>query len=139
MATLVAGGLSQRARVLLLGTDSPGLPDRHFAGAVAALDGADVVLGPHEDGGFWCLGVRGGPQALWGNSWLDDLDWEAQTTRSQVEERVHRMGLRLAFAPTWGDINHKADLERIRTLLASERDRAQETLTEIEHLQVGGP
>jgi glycosyltransferase A (GT-A) superfamily protein (DUF2064 family) len=132
MATLVAGGLSQRARVLLLGTDSPGLPDRHLAGAIAALDGADVVLGPHDDGGFWCLGVRGGPQALWGNTWLDDLDWEAEKRREQVEERLRRMGLRLAYAPTFGDINHAADLPRIQALLASERDRAPETLAEIE-------
>lgn len=128
MATLVAGALAQRGKVLLLGTDSPALPETHLAAAVAALDGADLVLGPHSDGGFWCLGVRGGPPALWGNTWLDDLDWETDATLAQVEARARRIGLTVARAPDWFDVDRSGDLPRLRSVVAAEPDRAPETL-----------
>lgn len=127
MATLVVGGLSQRARVLLLGTDSPGLPETHLAAALAALDDADIVLGPTADGGFWCLGVRSGPPPLWGNSWLDDLDWDADNTRAQVEQRARALSLRVAHVPDWFDIDHAEDLEAMRQLLDEDTERAPET------------
>jgi rSAM/selenodomain-associated transferase 2/rSAM/selenodomain-associated transferase 1 len=128
MATLVAGALGQRSRVLLLGSDSPGLPETHLAAAVAALDGADLVLGPHRDGGFWCLGVRGGPPALWGNTWLDDLDWETDATLRQVEARAQRIGLVVARAPEWFDVDRERDLPRLREALGADPERAPETL-----------
>jgi rSAM/selenodomain-associated transferase 1 len=138
MATLVAGALSQRERVLLLGTDSPGLPESHVAEAIAALDRADIVLGPHEDGGFWCLGVRGGPPALWGNTWLDELDWEAPGTRGQVEQRAAALGLGVALAPEWFDVDREADLGRLRSSLAGEPERAPETLAALGQLDAAG-
>lgn len=131
MATLCAGALAQRARVLLLGTDSPGLPLPHVAAALAALDDADLVAGPVRDGGFWCLGVRGGPQALHGNTWLDGLDWERPGTLAQVEERARRLGLRVARAPEWWDVDVAADLGALRELLAAEPERAPETAAEL--------
>jgi len=131
MATLCAGGLGQRARVLLLGTDSPGLPVAHVAAALAALDGADLVAGPARDGGFWCLGVRGGPQALNGNTWLDGLDWERPDTLAQLDERARRIGLRLAQAPPWWDVDVAGDLAPLRELLAAEPERAPETAAEL--------
>jgi rSAM/selenodomain-associated transferase 2/rSAM/selenodomain-associated transferase 1 len=127
MATLTAGALSQRDRALLLGTDSPGLPDEHLSAALAAQDDADIVLGPLEDGGFWCLGVRKGHQSLWGNTWLDDLDWTVDATRTAVEERARRLGLSVAFAPTWFDVDRVADLDRLRGVLWADEDRAPET------------
>lgn len=127
MATLTAFALSQRARVVMLGTDSPGLPDTHLAAALAALDDADIVLGPNRDGGFWCLGVRGGPPALWGNTWLDELDWDVDATLSQVEERARRMSLKVAYAPEWFDIDHEDDLGAMCQLLDEDPERAPET------------
>jgi glycosyltransferase A (GT-A) superfamily protein (DUF2064 family) len=127
MATLAAGALAQRERVLLLGTDRACLPDAHLAAAVAALAGADVVLGPDHSGGLWCIGVRGGHHALWGNTWLDDLVWSADTA-AQVQERAWRLGLTVARAPEWFDVNVPEDLPRLRAALARDPDRAPETL-----------
>ncbi|HEX5012068.1 MAG TPA: TIGR04283 family arsenosugar biosynthesis glycosyltransferase [Planctomycetota bacterium] len=131
MATLCAGALGQRGRVLLLGTDSPGLPVTHIAGALAALADADVVLGPAADGGFWCLGVRGGPQSLNGNTWLDGLAWHQPDTLAQVEDRARRIGLRVARAAPWWDVDRESDLPSLRALLAAEPDRAPETALEL--------
>ncbi len=127
MATLVAGALSQRDRALLLGTDSPALPDGHLHAALKLLDDHDVVMGPHADGGFWCLGVRSGHQALWGNTWLDELDWTADATREQVLDRAARMGLSVGEAPGWFDVDRGDDLERLRDVLSHDADAAPET------------
>ena len=131
MATLAAGAIAQRGRALLLGTDSPGLPAAHLEAALAALDRADLVLGPHTDGGFWCLGVRAGHPSLWGNTWLDDLDWEPDATRAQVEERARRMGLSVAHAPEWFDVDRAVDLVPLRRMLAADPERAPATREEL--------
>jgi len=164
MATLVARALAQREQVLLLGTDSPSLPVGHLAAAIAALQRADVVLGPASDGGFWCLGVRGGPAALWGNTWLDDLAWDvgsmrtdgtlepmpgstaaatrepAPGTMEQVQARLRRMGLTVALAPAWYDVDVEPDLQRLRADLAADPERAPMTLALLPaDGQPGGP
>ena len=128
MATLAAGALAQRERVLLLGTDRACLPETHLAAAVGALSGADVVLGPDPAGGLWCLGVRRGAPALWGNTWLDELDWRAGDTAGQVRERARRLGLTVAQAPEWLDVSGADDLPRLRAALARDPERAPETL-----------
>lgn len=136
MATLIAGALDQRDRALLLGTDSPGLPLEHVTAALGALSGptataapggADLVMGAHEDGGFWCLGARAGHAALNGNTWLDDLDWETPGTRARVQQRAKALGLRVAEAPGWFDVDRGADLDRLRGVLWADAERAPET------------
>ena len=127
MATLVAGALDQRERVLLLGTDSPTLPVEHLEAALQLLDDADLVLGENPDGGFWCLGVRRGPACFYGNTWMDDLDWDRPDTRAQVEERAAQLSLKVAHVAPWHDVDQVDDLETLRTLLLGEPDRAAET------------
>lgn len=121
MARLLGDGLNDVDGVLLLGTDSPGLPGEHLAEALAALDSADVVLGPCENGGFWCLGLSADARQrcpnLADNSWLDDIDWSAQDTRPAVEARARELGLTVAHAPSWFDVDHGSDLPRLKDAL----------------------
>jgi rSAM/selenodomain-associated transferase 1 len=46
-------------RVLLVGADCPTVDGAYLAAAVAALDEADVVLGPAVDGGYTLIGAHG--------------------------------------------------------------------------------
>jgi rSAM/selenodomain-associated transferase 1 len=43
--------------VLFFGSDAPDLGLGHVRAAIAALERAAVVIGPAEDGGYWCLGL----------------------------------------------------------------------------------
>ena len=45
-------------RVVLLGTDIPGLKTRHLEEAFRALEDRDLVLGPSTDGGYWLMGLN---------------------------------------------------------------------------------
>lgn len=44
------------ARIVLIGADSPTLPQAIIDDAFAALDASDVVLGPATDGGYYLVG-----------------------------------------------------------------------------------
>src|SRR5215216_1501130 len=53
-----AGGLGaalRRSQAALVAADMPHLEARRYAEALAALDGADVVIGPSGDGGYYLL------------------------------------------------------------------------------------
>ncbi|MSP66626.1 MAG: DUF2064 domain-containing protein [Alphaproteobacteria bacterium] len=45
--------------VVLIGADIPAIGTAHIARAFAALQAADLVFGPAEDGGYWLVGARG--------------------------------------------------------------------------------
>lgn len=49
-------------RVVLVGTDIPGLSRRHVEDAFAALGRHDAVFGPAADGGYWLVGLRRRPR-----------------------------------------------------------------------------
>jgi rSAM/selenodomain-associated transferase 2 len=46
------------SRVVLFGTDIPGLSERHLSEALQALEERDLVLGPSTDGGYWLMGLK---------------------------------------------------------------------------------
>ena len=119
MARLAARALADGRDVLLLGTDSPGLPPAHVDAALALLERHDVVLGPVPDGGFWCLGLsrRAADRARPG--WLDGIDWSLDATRAAVGERARQLGLDLALAPASFDIDRADDLPALRARLAA--------------------
>ena len=45
-------------RVILHGTDIPGLTTQHIDDAFDALKSHDLVLGPSTDGGYWLIGLK---------------------------------------------------------------------------------
>jgi rSAM/selenodomain-associated transferase 2 len=119
------------AAVLLLGTDSPALPSSSLSAALKALSTADIVLGPCENGGFWCLGVNARASQRCAEvalaTWLDDLDWSQQDTRPAVESRANAWGLTVAHAPSWFDVDYGTDLPRLDRALRDAPLRAPRT------------
>jgi len=51
--------LDRPGRILVIGSDIPGITRNHIARAFRALDGAHFVFGPAPDGGYWLIGRRG--------------------------------------------------------------------------------
>src|SRR5438105_2820372 len=48
---------SANARILFFGVDSPDVPTSRIQRSGELLLASDVVVGPSEDGGYWCLGL----------------------------------------------------------------------------------
>lgn len=109
LAALFAQGYR---RVVLIGSDLPHLPPQTFRlGFESLRQGAEVVLGPSADGGYYLIGLTR-PQPR-----LFDLPMSTSDVLRQTLERVERLGLRLTLLPEVFDIDTAADLARLRTLL----------------------
>jgi rSAM/selenodomain-associated transferase 1 len=97
---------------IAIGADAPALPPRLLDAARAALDHADAVIGPADDGGFYLLGLRACPEGL-----LADLPWSAPDTCVRTAERLRAHGLRLEVLAPWFDVDRPEDLDRLRELI----------------------
>jgi hypothetical protein len=110
-AELLAGSSD---RALILGSDTPALTVRAVEDAFALLDRHDVVLGPAEDGGYWCVGLRRPAPEL-----FRDVPWSTERALGATMERARAAGLAVAMAATLADLDTPADLARLIGLLAA--------------------
>ncbi len=94
------------ASVILLGTDSPHMPDARLMEAAEALAANDVVLGPVEDGGYDLLAV--------GHDWpiFADVTWSTSSVLDQTLANIKRLGLSFDLLAPSFDIDTPEDLVR---------------------------
>lgn len=103
-----------RARkTLVMSSDSPHVPEAWIERGFAALDESDVVLGPCEDGGYWCVGMCEPHDVFTGVAMSTPQVFE------QTLERVRMLDLSLTRLPTTFDIDEIVDLVRLREEIAS--------------------
>jgi len=96
--------------VAVLGADTPTLPVLVIREAFAALtNGADVALGPAEDGGYYLLAARGVHPSL-----FYDMPWSTSGVASETLRRCRALGLRTHMLPAWYDIDDAASLASLR-------------------------
>lgn len=96
--------------VMIVGTDSPTLPDAvlHEAHGVLAQDRADVVLGPTDDGGYYLIGLRQPRRDL-----FCGIAWSTDAVLRQTVAKAEAAGLRTHILPAWYDVDVASDLERL--------------------------
>ena len=74
-------------RVVLHGTDIPGLTTQHVDKAFDALKSHGLVLGPSTDGGYWLIGLTK-PAAL-----FDSMEWGTSSVFDKTVAGARRQGL----------------------------------------------
>jgi rSAM/selenodomain-associated transferase 1 len=117
--TLVGTGAD---RVVLIGSDVPTLPPSHVRQAFVELDaGADLVLGPAGDGGYYLIGLREPRPTL-----FDDISWGTSRVFDQTRARAEAAQLRVARVAGWHDVDTKADLDRVARAVASRGVRTRQ-------------
>lgn len=108
-AALASGarrGLELARAVLLVSADIPGVPPGALGRAVRLLDGgADVVLGPGDDGGYWLVGLRAEHPGL-----FDGMAWSTGDVLGATLTRARRLGLVVDLVDRWRDVDTLADL-----------------------------
>jgi rSAM/selenodomain-associated transferase 1 len=102
--------------VVVLGTDSPTLPLAFVDEAFALLNGADVVLGPATDGGYYLVGCAGRTPLI-----FDGISWGGPTVLAETVGRLAGSALRLALLPPWYDVDTLDDWRMLRGHLAAQR------------------
>jgi len=100
--------------VLAIGADAPHIPAAALAEAAAALaGGADVVLGPAADGGYYLIGLGAPAPSLFAG-----IAWGTSGVLEATRARAAAAGLRTYLLPPSFDVDRVADLARLRAVLA---------------------
>jgi hypothetical protein len=109
MHRALAAALCEHDAAILVGTDIPGLSAADLVRAAACLeDGADAVLGPAEDGGYWLIGLRRSHADL-----FEDMPWGGGAVLAETLRRMGELGLRAACVAERWDVDRPDDLERL--------------------------
>ena len=109
MYRALARGLDRAEKVLLTGSDCPGLDRRYLQQALTALDDVSVVLGPAEDGGFVLVACREQHPQM-----FDGVVWGSGKVLVQTLAALDAVGLRYALLDTRYDVDRPEDLARWR-------------------------
>ncbi len=97
--------LQSRDRVLLMGTDAPGLDATVLRAADAALASHDAVFVPALDGGYALVGLKAPQPTL-----FVDMAWSTPRVLAHTRERMQDAGLSWAELDPVADIDEPADL-----------------------------
>lgn len=97
--------LAHYSRVLLIGTDAPGLGAPQLRDAAEALLHHPAVFGPASDGGYVLVGLTRPLPAL-----FQDIAWSTDQVMRQSRHRLDQLGVTAAELPVLHDIDEPHDL-----------------------------
>lgn len=92
-------------RVVIIGTDCPGLTADLLQQAFVQLATHDLVVGPADDGGYYLLGMKKLHASLFINK-----QWSTAAVLPATLADAEHLGLRVAQLPTLADIDSGSDL-----------------------------
>ena len=110
-------------RTVVIGSDSPHISASTITEASRALDRADVVLGPAEDGGYYLIAMRRPYDVFQG------IPMSTSAVLYLTVELAQRRGLEVNLQETLFDIDELPDLERLADLLNTNASLAPATAT----------
>ena len=96
-----------RAPVIFFGADTPDLAATHVTAAIDALTTHPVAIGPAEDGGYYCIGMREPRPDL-----LTDMAWSTSAVLPETLRRLAATGTAVALLETLSDCDRPEDLAR---------------------------
>lgn len=100
---------------VVIGADCPSLNSATLRAAFAALDRADVVLGPASDGGYTLIGLRRPAPRL-----FRGVAWGTGEVLAQTLQRAEAGRLRVERLETLDDLDTPDDLARLVARVAVE-------------------
>lgn len=99
-----------QAPVVLVGSDIPTLSAEHIAEALTALESADVVFGPADDGGYYLIGLWEAAATLFD----DAIPWSTSEVLAASLRVVDTLGWSWAQIRRERDLDTPADLATLR-------------------------
>jgi rSAM/selenodomain-associated transferase 1 len=100
--------------VAIIGADAPHLPAEALTETALVLGrGADVVLGPADDGGYYLIGLARPAPAL-----FTDIPWSTSAVLAATIACAEAGELRTRLLPGSFDVDEPGDLARLAALLA---------------------
>ena len=110
MAHAIQNALKQYRYAMVIGTDAPCLTPEYVETAIEALSsGADIVIGPAQDGGYVLIGMTRFHAELFNN-----IDWGTGQVLQQTLDKARHANLSVHQLPILWDVDTPDDLEKIR-------------------------
>ncbi len=106
---------------IVIGSDSPHIRPAIVAQARAALDHADVVLGPAEDGGYYLIAMREPYDVFHG------IPMSTSLVLQMTIDLARQQGLSVSMLETLFDVDELPDLLRLAELLQGDQHLAPTT------------
>jgi len=95
-------------RVVIIGSDCPGVDRRVIGKAIAALDDHDVVLGPAWDGGYYLIGMKALHEAL-----FRGIHWSSAAVLNETRAVARRLRLSCHFLGPRRDVDTVSDAQAL--------------------------
>ena len=102
-------------KVILTGADLPLMTKTHLESGFAALEGADVTLGPTSDGGYWLVGMKQPHKAV-----FEKQSYGGATVLENTVGAAKAAGLTVSFAKQCDDVDTPEDLSALGGKLSPE-------------------
>lgn len=93
-------------KVVIIGSDCPGLTTEHLQDAYRILDERDVVIGPSADGGYYLLGMNRCLPALFAG-----IEWSTPEVLGQTKRILNENSISYSELELLNDIDTAEDLE----------------------------
>ena len=97
-------------KVVIVGTDVPGIRAAHVAAAFRSLGRCDAVFGPARDGGYWLVGLRRRPRVL---RPFAGVRWSSEHALKDTVDNLP-LGVRIGLLETLDDVDDGAAYARVR-------------------------
>ena len=104
--------------VVVIGADCPRLRAAHLRDALRRLDGADVVLGPATDGGYYLVALRRESAMSSVPALFHDVEWGADTVLARTQERAEAASLSWVLTEMLPDVDRPEDVDDALEALA---------------------
>lgn len=104
-------------KVLVVGSDIPGISEDIIQEAFQSLDEVDVVVGPSFDGGYYLMGMRQPTVQVFQN-----IPWSCDRTLEVTKHRMLEAGLSCKELGPLADVDEPADFEEWRKVSGRNKD-----------------
>jgi rSAM/selenodomain-associated transferase 2/rSAM/selenodomain-associated transferase 1 len=95
-----------KTRVVIVGSDCPGITEATVRTAFDLLDQFDLVLGPANDGGYYLIGLRQEESKL-----FEDVPWGTAEVGVRTLEIARQLGLCWVTVEPLDDVDRAEDIE----------------------------
>jgi rSAM/selenodomain-associated transferase 1 len=118
------------AKTILIGSDSPHISRDVIEQAYRALEDADVVLGPADDGGYYLIAMRKAYDVFTG------IPMSTPIVLRMTIESAQRQGLKIHLLEALFDVDELPELLRLAQLLQEKRTLAPNTADQLDKLKI---
>jgi rSAM/selenodomain-associated transferase 1 len=95
-------------KAVITGADIPDLTSLIIMEAFAALDHADIVIGPARDGGYYLIGMKAPHPEL-----FQDIQWSTGSVFEETMRRIEKLRFTCASITTLSDLDTVEDYNRL--------------------------